>query len=429
MKKIILLLTLLCTSQLYSMAIPQGPDYIAVLPQDVKQYILLILTQSSTMEEAIQTIRSLTQTNKEFNALVNEPITMRTIIRLLVQKFNAPSEYIAQQLNTSGSQQYVALSLQLMHALWQHDWTAAENLLKTGADVDFQTADTHPLIYGLNEGMKQQWLEIKSEVDKDKFQIVQEVQKGKIISRKVNGITIFIVNDAYGCMIGASFSLVMYAIASNQFDILTWLTNHNANLDLTMSTGDTALLMAINIGKFEMIQWLINNGADINQQNNMHEKITQVVGGGSFATDIKKLNHYYDTTLYSLLNHTDLRSIIIPAFNGPGATPIIRLLRSSKKFTQEEFNELLTLLLNKRANLNLQDDDGNTALRLLVFTNGHAKLMKLLLDHGSNPTIKDRDGMNALERMTFEGTSENDPEREEKIRLLEDAIRKYSPSH
>lgn len=157
----------------------------------------------------------------------------------------------------------------------------------------------------------------------------------------------------------------------------------------------------------------------------MHEKITKVVGGGNFATNIKKLNHYYDATLYSLLNHKKLESLIVPAFQGPGATPVIRLLRQSRRFTAEEFNELLMLLFNKGANLNLHDEDGNTALRLLVFTNGHANIMNLLLDHGANPAIKDSDGMNALDRMLFEGTSESDPEREEKIRLLENAMEKH----
>ena len=142
----------------------------------------------------------------------------------------------------------------------------------------------------------------------------------------------------------------------------------------------------------------------------------------------KKLNHYYDATLYNLLDDKKITRMIISAIRRAGATPILKLLSNSSQFTKEEFNELLMLLINKGANLNLQDDDGNTPLRRLVFTNGHAKLMKLLLDHGADPAIKDRDGMNALERMLFEGTSESDPEREEKIRLLEDAIKKH-PSH
>lgn len=423
-----LLLTILCAGQLYGMEV-QKTDYILILPKELKEYILLTLTQSQTLEKAIQTIHSLAQTNKEFNTIANNPITIRTIIRFLAQKFTIPSEYIAQQLSTQGSQQYVALSLQLMHALWQHNWDDAENLIKAGADIDFQTTDTYPLICGLSEGMKQQWLEISSKIDNNHSQVIQEVQNDKIVLRQLNGIATFIVNNANGCIIGACFSLVMYAIASNQPAIIAWLINHNANLNLTMSTGDTALLMAINLGNKKIIELLVKDGADINQQNTMnatmHEKITKVVGYGNFATDIKKLNYYYDATLYSLLDHKTLRSLIITALNGPKATPIIRLIRSSRQFTQEEFNELLMLLINKGANLNLQDGDNNTPLRLLVFTNGHANLMKFLLNHGADPSIKDSDGMNALDRMLFEGTSESDPEREEKIRLLEDAMQKY----
>ncbi len=41
MKKIILLLTLICAGQLYSMETQKGPDYMAMLPQDAKKYIVL----------------------------------------------------------------------------------------------------------------------------------------------------------------------------------------------------------------------------------------------------------------------------------------------------------------------------------------------------------------------------------------------------
>ncbi len=150
MKKIALLFTLtLCASALNGMEVPkpnpQKQDYMAMLPTEIKKEIVLALVQSSTVEEAVNAIRSLTETNKEFNKIINDPITTRTIIRLLVQKFNAPSGYIAQQLGTPGSKYYLQLSSQLPYLLWKQDFDSAEKLLHAGADMDFQPVDTYPM--------------------------------------------------------------------------------------------------------------------------------------------------------------------------------------------------------------------------------------------------------------------------------------------
>ncbi len=53
--------------------------------------------------------------------------------------------------------------------------------------------------------------------------------------------------------------------------------------------------------------------------------------------------------------------------------------------------------------------------------------MKLLLDHGANPLIKDNEGLTALDHMRDEET-EDDPERNEKIEMLKNAIEKQSTS-
>ena len=155
MKKVLLLLITLYAGSLIGMEPekPSRPDYMAVLPKEIKQYIILTLVQSSTVDEAINTIRSLTETNKELHAIANDPLLTRAIIRILAQKFNVPSEYIAQQLSTPGSNEYIFLSKNLISTLWQgahfNEFNAIENkaedLIKAGADIDFQAADTYPI--------------------------------------------------------------------------------------------------------------------------------------------------------------------------------------------------------------------------------------------------------------------------------------------
>jgi ankyrin repeat protein len=66
--------------------------------------------------------------------------------------------------------------------------------------------------------------------------------------------------------------------------------------------------------------------------------------------------------------------------------------------------ELVKLLLDKKANPNLTDANGTTALSLAVqFKNN--ELVKLLLDHKADKTIKDNKGKTAFEYAVF---SENE---------------------
>jgi ankyrin repeat protein len=52
-------------------------------------------------------------------------------------------------------------------------------------------------------------------------------------------------------------------------------------------------------------------------------------------------------------------------------------------------------LAESRADLNLQDPDGTTAL-VLAIVNGHFELARMLLDHGADPNVVDASGMGAL---------------------------------
>jgi len=566
---ILLLMTLLCAGHLYGMEplYPQkpvinlsGPDYMAMLPREIKGLVIVALTESKTLDEAIKAIRALTETNKEFNLIINEPVATRILIHLLVQKFKAPSEYIAQQLSTTGSERYIMLSKRLIAVLWQaEDFATAEQLINAGADIDFQTADTYPIHCGATDQLNptvmtdlhrlaailpmlietqqmiaiikeivfkkwpelylyrkkqskflekiaeemeplimemhefrtlsreeqkqkllaskkysqqllahfqedlqagqpglqaiaqslrhafpqnKQWKKLLEKISKGKFQKALDIVTSQQ-TIKYHGILLFLETGEHTCIIGANFSLLMYAMITSRPAILEWLIKHKADLSLTMGTGDTALLMAMSMGNQQMVELLINNGADINQKSVVSEETDKILRKlGRFMLHVSYLNIYfnpinhmvqfhYDLSLYNSLNPQELGVLMRDALMGLGGSPLshlVALFMHKKNFNKEQFNALFNLLISKGANLNMQNENEHTALFATVFTNGHANIMKLLLDHGANPTIKDNKGMTALDYMKSE-KSANDPERDEKIRLLEEAMKKYPPSH
>ena len=74
---------------------------------------------------------------------------------------------------------------------------------------------------------------------------------------------------------------------------------------------------------------------------------------------------------------------------------------------------------------NIPASNGDTPLIILTSMQieGSANIMKLLLDYGADPSTKNDEGMTALDYMKSK-KSENDQEREEKIQLLENTMKK-----
>jgi hypothetical protein len=427
---------------------------------------MLALADSKELEPSIDTIRALTQTDKEFYGILHDPITIRTFIYTLAQKFDVPSEYIAKKLSIDSSRIYQALSLQLLSALWQQDFDTAATLIKDGADINFQTADSYPTEYNLEmtlgmlaipsfhmleellhkEIRAQQVMKIMTDISSfpKEFEILQScvqeagfaseenlagifhkaqidharqlelaqalAQRTKklfaddnlvdkllaqiknddlqealalIKAKKIkpcNGTMITIAGDT-SSIVGAGFSVVMYAIITNQLAILEWLIEHNADLNATMGTGHTALLIAIKLDRSDMVELLIRKGTDINQKNRLYEKLGNTINVGDIMVSVCKVKFYYDKTLHDLLESKDIESIVYHALKRPGSTPLIAL----------------------------------------ACKDGHTDLMKLLLSHSADPLIKDDKGWTAFDYMKSKARK-NDPARKEKIQLLEEAI-------
>ena len=68
-------------------------------------------------------------------------------------------------------------------------------------------------------------------------------------------------------------------------------------------------------------------------------------------------------------------------------------------------NELVKLLINKGANLDLTDSNGITALIYAVqFKN--IEILKTLLEHKANKSLVDKNGKTAFEYAVFSGNEE-----------------------
>jgi hypothetical protein len=132
MKKLTLLLTLLCANQLYGMEPEQtqGLGYFSGLPKDIHQEIIRALINSKNLEQAVQTVniasalRGVRYDNiKDFTRLIH----------MLAKKFNTSPEKVAMQFKTSVATKYCDLCEKLKTT---RDVTEAQKLIDDGADVN-----------------------------------------------------------------------------------------------------------------------------------------------------------------------------------------------------------------------------------------------------------------------------------------------------
>jgi hypothetical protein len=134
MKRIILIFTILCVSQLYGM---EPEPVLGELPEDVHNTIIrMALATSDTLEEAIKAIkvasvlRGIRYDNlKSFTKLVH----------MLANKFpKKDTKTIAKLFGTSIAEEYINLGNALIGAIsWWEDIDQITKLIMQGADVNY----------------------------------------------------------------------------------------------------------------------------------------------------------------------------------------------------------------------------------------------------------------------------------------------------
>ena len=86
-------------------------------------------------------------------------------------------------------------------------------------------------------------------------------------------------------------------------------------------------------------------------------------------------------------------------------TPLMRIINQiSMVNVSDDYFSLIDELINRGADLNLKDKDGNTALHLAVNTSDSI-LIESLLEAGANINLKDNDGNTALHLAVIRGDS------------------------
>ena len=136
------------------------------------------------------------------------------------------------------------------------------------------------------------------------------------------------------------------------------------------STGGSALISAATRGDLEMVNTLLQSGADVNQTDEKR-----------FTALLRALQNDHEEIANILVARPELD---VNAQGEGGANALISFVARQREPAVQD-------LLNRGANVNLPDSEGDTALNIAV-QRGNIKIVELLLSKGADPNIKNKLG-------------------------------------
>ena len=155
---------------------------------------------------------------------------------------------------------------------------------------------------------------------------------------------------------------LMCAAKNNHIDVLKRLIEFKADLDIKNDRGQSALIWAVREEKIEIVEILAKAKADIDIQDNL--------GDTPLLHAIYMSNPKIVKELISLGADVNKKDFDLEQ------SPLIAAVR-------REVKETIEVLVNKGANLDVQDKDGNTALHLAVMKS-KAVAVRILVDAGAD---------------------------------------------
>jgi len=205
--------------------------------------------------------------------------------------------------------------------------------------------------------------------------------------------------------IGAT-ALIM-ATFGGRIPVVKVLLDKGANIETKDNKGSTPLMYAAQSGNTEMAALLLERGADITVKNNDGQTAAMVAEQNKkqeLAAMLSKVSDMPGSVdVNALARSTVLSERMNPYLSDlQKGTNINDLLGRA---VREGHSDVVAALIDKGANIEGKNKDGNTAL-LVATQEGKTDVVKLLLERGANLEAKDKDGKTALIESAQEGKTD-----------------------
>jgi uncharacterized protein len=185
------------------------------------------------------------------------------------------------------------------------------------------------------------------------------------------------------------------AAVNGHAPMLELLLKAGAAANAALPEGETILMTAARTGDPESVKLLLNYGAEVNARDQWQGQTALMWAAAENHAEVVKLLLDHGAEIDTLSKKLEFPKF---SFNGSTmvSTPMPRGAMTALMFAAREGAlEGVRALADARANLNLTDPDGTTAL-VMAIVNVHYEVAKLLLENGADPNIADASGMAAL---------------------------------
>jgi len=204
---------------------------------------------------------------------------------------------------------------------------------------------------------------------------------------------------------------LLYAIEKENHDVVKHILKHNTlDLDYRDIEGRTILQDIVMHGHNKMAKVLINHGANINNVDNKHRNVLYDAlsyGDKSFIQyllNLEKLDlNLIDDDGNSIMHHIELykdqeiaQQLLLAGgdINAIGENKESLLFRAVREFN----HDAVLFLLEHGINPNIINDDGDTALNLIIYEGTKEfDIIILLIQYGANPNIRNKKGQSIYE--------------------------------
>jgi len=209
---------------------------------------------------------------------------------------------------------------------------------------------------------------------------------------------------------------LMKAINQNNFDIVFSLVNYgikkNIKINITDIEGNTPVTLAYKKGYIKIFRYLVSY-LDINQKDGQHnsilyyaidkEDIETVKDLISIGIDINLKNYFEDAAVDRAIFKGNLEimdillendNVLLNKRDYLGKTPLISMIKADN-YTPDQKECIIDRFIEKGADVNLMDRDGNSPLAYAIKEN-YLSIVKLLIKNGANVNTKNKDGNSPL---------------------------------
>ncbi len=193
------------------------------------------------------------------------------------------------------------------------------------------------------------------------------------------------------------------AVFSEQIDFIELAIKYGANVDITGNLDEfsiskqncmTPLHLACRLGKTNVVKVLIELGANDKLKDAYgYTPAHHIVRPVAYAFPVNPHQRFESLKLLTNVNELDEK----------GNTPLMHIFPSHNSRSDINMSEICELLLIKGANPNIANDEGRTPI---MTTTRWADSVKSLIDFGAEVNTQDNDGNTALHFTLYRG-SEN----------------------